>query len=501
MAECHEPTAVDVGTSATTKTKRTATKRKSKQTPEPEETTVPAEDTNSTNVTNDDPPSTVAENSTIATTAPKKPRVRPTKRSKVRDDAEQAADAAADTLITTSNDDPSGSSAAKTTDDANDDAEKPPAAKPSKPRRSGALKAKKADKADKADEAASPAPTPTEGALRKKRRSHKATASATPASAPKGKGKGKAKGEGEGEGEEKTSGTRRRAAKSIPALRPLPESVAKWQDFLPWVNPLVAHFIGQPLTVKGEAMDAWNACRKADDGPGAEVIIDAMTYVAAAGKAALCARGTQRTPRSKVSNETLDMAATHDKYSKRLVAEVPADAWKQLDGKWLSNHGFDGLFTAADIEAGKCSSISGTHASCTVFRVASSMGVRPLGIVSAKTSRTDGAMRFVHEVPGDRVYIGQRIKGTPKSVFAMGQADQVKVKSTDALTSDATATAGASATHGLPPKKPTTEAPADSKTAAGTSAEAGDDSRSVSSSSSSETSSSESDDNASGQKK
>ena len=82
----------------------------------------------------------------------------------------------------------------------------------------------------------------------------------------------------------------------------------------------------------------------------------------------------------------VDAVATAEKHLARLKA-IPAGEFAELDGVWLSQYGFDGFFTAEQLQASGCPS-AGASAAYVVFEAALHAGVRPMGIVSEKTRHT-----------------------------------------------------------------------------------------------------------------
>lgn len=88
----------------------------------------------------------------------------------------------------------------------------------------------------------------------------------------------------------------------------------------------------------------------------------------------------------------------------RLMKMNPAE-FEELHGKWLSNYGFDGKYTASELYAG-CPNKSAMH-TYAVFQAARQHGFSPLGIVSKKSKRgADGVKQHITVVDGPRQYVG-----------------------------------------------------------------------------------------------
>lgn len=108
------------------------------------------------------------------------------------------------------------------------------------------------------------------------------------------------------------------------------------------------------------------------------------------------------------------------------LKEMDADAFEVLDGVYLSQYGFDGAFTAEELEAG-CPN-DGALSAYVVFQAARHAGYNPLGIVSEKGKHDEeGNLQYLTTVDGDRVYVGIALpfRNKEKSPFCAIPQDRV----------------------------------------------------------------------------
>ena len=137
----------------------------------------------------------------------------------------------------------------------------------------------------------------------------------------------------------------------------------------------------------------------------------------------------------------LDETATADKLRERLQA-VDNSAFAVLDGKWLSTFSFNGMLTAVQLASiNKANVDPNVLTAITVYEVAVSKGVKPLGIVS-ENRRKDGEtseMKYIENVVGDRFYIGKKLPYFPApykegSAFVVLKEDKVYIDTPAAST-------------------------------------------------------------------
>lgn len=134
---------------------------------------------------------------------------------------------------------------------------------------------------------------------------------------------------------------------------------------------------------------------------------------------------------------------THEKYLQRLK-EMPAEQFAKLDGKWLSNYGFDGKFSAEELAAGGCP-VPEALPVYAVYQAALFHGVAPLGIVSEKTKKNAaGKPRQLFPVEGDdqpenepnpipklRFYVGPALPYVYKTMSEFAATNKDRVNDAD----------------------------------------------------------------------
>lgn len=110
------------------------------------------------------------------------------------------------------------------------------------------------------------------------------------------------------------------------------------------------------------------------------------------------------------------------------LKDMPSEEFEELDGKWLSNYGFDGAFPADDLLESGCPN-EGALPAFTVFQAAVHHGYRPLGIVSEKSKKNSetGDLVMTTQVEGDREYVGVALpfQQKRKSKFCVVAEDRV----------------------------------------------------------------------------
>lgn len=125
-----------------------------------------------------------------------------------------------------------------------------------------------------------------------------------------------------------------------------------------------------------------------------------------------------QTRKKKRTQRLIDSESTTDNHLARLLGAVPladeegkadvitAEQWSTLNGAYLGGHGFEGIFTAAELDANVALPEKAVPI-YTVYRAAFSKGLRPLGIVSEakKKNKATGVMEYVTNVD-NRVFVG-----------------------------------------------------------------------------------------------
>lgn len=134
-------------------------------------------------------------------------------------------------------------------------------------------------------------------------------------------------------------------------------------------------------------------------------------------------RSLETQQKTKKRTRQPDVAKTTEKHKARLLA-MPKDAFACLDDVWLSNYGFDGSFSAADLKAG-CPDPA-LQPTFAVYSTAVHHGFQPRGIVSEKTKHTTTGPEFLTAVEGDRVYVGIALPylEKKKSIFSVDPSDR-----------------------------------------------------------------------------
>lgn len=129
-------------------------------------------------------------------------------------------------------------------------------------------------------------------------------------------------------------------------------------------------------------------------------------------------KALSQTRKKKRTQRLIDSEATTENHLARLLAAVPvadeegktevitAEQWSTLNGAYLGGHGFEGIFTAAELDANVALPEKAVPI-YTVYRAALKKGLRPLGIVSEakKKNKATGAMEYVTNVD-NRVFVG-----------------------------------------------------------------------------------------------
>ena len=115
----------------------------------------------------------------------------------------------------------------------------------------------------------------------------------------------------------------------------------------------------------------------------------------------------------RLRSESMYSAAIREAHLTRLLA-LGQDAFAALEGAWLSDFKVDGILSADDIDARIVDTGDNElplHNAFTIYRAATLLGVKPLGVVPHNTSRIADADGVIHttfkvNVDGTRVYIG-----------------------------------------------------------------------------------------------
>jgi hypothetical protein len=136
---------------------------------------------------------------------------------------------------------------------------------------------------------------------------------------------------------------------------------------------------------------------------------------------------------ARASTSRKDVMGTLDKYRKRLEEKRTAEDFAALQGKWLSHYKVDGFIPASDLAKEGFEVPLEAAEAYTVYQVALSKGIQPLGLVSErgikvdKTNKDNKDRIHLVQVEGPREYVGSAMTmwNLPKTRFCCKSKDTV----------------------------------------------------------------------------
>lgn len=136
---------------------------------------------------------------------------------------------------------------------------------------------------------------------------------------------------------------------------------------------------------------------------------------------------------ARASTSRKDVMGTLDKYRRRLEEKRTAEDFAALQGKWLSHYKVDGFIPASDLAKEGFEVPLEAAEAYTVYQVALSKGIQPLGLVSErgikvdKTNKDNKDRIHLVQVEGPREYVGSAMTmwNLPKTRFCCKSKDTV----------------------------------------------------------------------------